>query len=186
MFLDAPVRLLRRINEGFAFVAKYITLSLMAAMTAIILLQVFYRYVLNQPLSWTEEVSRFMMVWMTFLIAPIAYREGSNVSIDMIAALLKGRAHYLLQLLLNILVMVIVVTFMWVLLKERGIVASGWGRTASSVNITMFWVYLAMPVGIGIMVLVSLELILDDIRHIIDPHKPDTPQDHPDPSRQQE
>ena len=158
----------------------------MAAMTAIILLQVFFRYVLNQPLSWTEEVSRFMMVWLTFLIAPIAYRQGWNVSIDILSSLFKGRAHYVLQLLLNVLVLVIVVTFLQILLKKGGIVAGGWGRTASSVPMRMFWVYLAMPVGIGIMVLVAIELILDDIRHIINPQAPETPQDHPDPSHQQE
>lgn len=180
--LDKSIALLQRVNQGFAWIGKYLSLSLMATMTVIILLQVFYRYVLNAPLSWTEEVARFMMVWMTFLIAPIAYRKGWNVAIDMFSAMLKGRAHYVLQLVLDILVMLIIVMFLKILLEERGIVARGWGRSASSFDMTMFWVYLAMPVGVGAMALVGLELILDGIRHVIDPSRGDDPHLPQDPS----
>lgn len=180
--LDKSIAVLQSLNQGFAWVGKYLSLSLMAAMTVIILLQVFYRYVLNAPLPWTEEVARFLMVWMTFLIAPIAYRQGWNVAIDMFSDLLKGRAHYLLQLLIDVLVMLIIVMFLKVLLEERGILARGWGRSASSVDMTMFWVYLAMPVGVGAMALVALELILDSLRQLLNPGR--GPDAHPpqDPS----
>lgn len=178
--LDKSIALLRGINQGFAWIGKHLSLSLMAVMTVIILLQVFYRYVLNAPLSWTEEAARFMMVWMTFLIAPIAYRQGWNVAIDMFSAMLKGRARYVLQLVIDLLVMLIIIMFLKILLEKQGIVARGWGRSASSFEMTMFWVYLAMPVGVGAMVLVGLELILDGVRHILDPGRGDdahTPQD---------
>ena len=51
-------------------------------MVIVILVQVFFRYVLNNALPWPDEVARFLMLWMTGLIAPSAYRWGGFVSIE--------------------------------------------------------------------------------------------------------
>ena len=62
-------------------------------MTLVILYQVFMRYVLNDPPTWSEEMSRFMMVWMTFLVAPIAYRRGMNVAIETLSRYPRRKAR---------------------------------------------------------------------------------------------
>lgn len=61
----------------------------LAAITLVILLQVFYRYVLNSPLSWPEEAARYVMVWMTFPAAGTPssfYSIGPHCCIPSIAA----------------------------------------------------------------------------------------------------
>ena len=57
-------------------------------MVIVILLQVFFRYVLNNALPWPDELARFLMLWMTGFIAPSAYRWGGFVSIEMLPQLL--------------------------------------------------------------------------------------------------
>ena len=57
----------------------------LALMVAVILTQVFCRYVLNNALPWPDEAARFLMLWMTGLMAPSAYRWGGFVSIGMLA-----------------------------------------------------------------------------------------------------
>lgn len=55
---------------------KLIVATLLAVMTALILLQVFFRYVLNSPLVWAEELARLNMIWMAFLGA--AWPSGAD------------------------------------------------------------------------------------------------------------
>ena len=57
-------------------------------MVVIILIQVYFRYVLNSALPWPDEAARFLMLWMTGFIAPSAYRWGGFVSIEMLFRML--------------------------------------------------------------------------------------------------
>ncbi len=58
-----------KIGRNLAWIAIFL-------MVIVILLQVFFRYVLNNALPWPDELARFLMLWMTGFIAPSAYRWG--------------------------------------------------------------------------------------------------------------
>ena len=75
---------LGKLNYAVASAAKNLAGGLLALMLGMILAQVFFRYVLNDSLAWTEELAKFAMVWVACLVAPWAYREHLNVSIQMI------------------------------------------------------------------------------------------------------
>lgn len=53
-------------------------------MAAVVALQVFFRYVLNHSLFWSEELARYLLVWLTFLGATVAYRRQANPGIDVL------------------------------------------------------------------------------------------------------
>ena len=76
-FLEKINTFFLRIGRQFAWIAIFL-------MVVVIMIQVFFRYVLNNALPWPDEVARFLMLWMTGLIAPSAYRWGGFVSIDML------------------------------------------------------------------------------------------------------
>jgi len=65
-------------NRGFekALIIGFI------AMTAIIFLQVIFRYFLLQSLSWSEEVARYLFVWLTFLGASVVARSRSHIMVE--------------------------------------------------------------------------------------------------------
>lgn len=170
---------LGRFNALFASAARLAALSLVAVMTAAVLLQVFFRYVLNRPISWTEEFSIFAMIWMAFLVAPIAYRSGANVSIGVIRDLFKGRAFAVLQIVLTVLILAILV----ILFRHSLFyVQRGFGSTATSLPVTMGWIYIAMPLGLGGMVAVGLELLLRGLHELFRPAEPLPPlPGHPAP-----
>ena len=69
-------------------------------MVLVILIQVFFRYALNNALPWPDEFARFLMLWMTGFIAPSAYRWGGFVSIDMLKDLLPRKIGLFINLLL--------------------------------------------------------------------------------------
>ena len=160
---------LGRFNELFAKAAGLVALSLVGLMTAAVLVQVLFRYALNSPISWTEEFSIFSMIWMAFLVAPIAYRSGANVSIGVIRDLFAGRALAVLQIVLTLLILAILA----VLFRHSLFyVQRGFGSTATSLPVTMGWIYLAMPLGLGGMIAVGLELLLRGLHELIGPALP--------------
>lgn len=102
--LIAPLHALNtalgRLGHGFTVVA-------MGVMVFVIILQVFFRYVLNNALPWPDEAARFFMLWMTGLIAPVAYRRGGFVAIDMLGRALPARIGGALGLALLAVAMVV-------------------------------------------------------------------------------
>ena len=79
---------LRLMNEGALAVGRAIGIVAVALMVVAILIQVFYRYALNNALPWPDEAARFCMLWMTGLMAPTAFRRGGFVAIDTLVVLL--------------------------------------------------------------------------------------------------
>lgn len=78
---------MRRLSDFANRVLGHLLFGLGLTMAAIVSAQVFARYLLNNSIFWSEELSRFLLIWLTFLGAPYAYRLGAHASID----LLRGR-----------------------------------------------------------------------------------------------
>lgn len=61
----------------------YVLAILFGATILVVAAQVLFRYVVNESLAWTEEVSRYLFVWMTFLGAALALRDATHIRIDL-------------------------------------------------------------------------------------------------------
>ena len=95
--------LLEKVNTFFLRIGRQFAWIAMFLMVVVIMVQVFFRYVLNNALPWPDEVARFLMLWMTGLIAPSAYRWGGFVSIDLLERFLPKLISTLLTLFLLII-----------------------------------------------------------------------------------
>ena len=84
---------LQVINDVVLKTGRDIAVVAMVLMVVAILIQVFFRYILNNALPWPDEAARFMMLWMTGLIAASAYRRGGFVAIDMVENLMSRLCH---------------------------------------------------------------------------------------------
>ncbi len=141
-------------------------------MVLIILAQVFFRYVLNDALPWSEEAAKFLMLWMTGLIAPTAYRLGGFVSIDMVVRALPRMMGGIILLVLLFLAGLVLTTGFSLGWNH---VNSGWLFYSSSLKIPLdafemkpfklklAWMYMSLLVGVGLLILVNVELILRSI-----------------------
>lgn len=171
--------ILLRIGRNIAWVC-------MGLMVLIIILQVFCRYVLNNALPWPDEAARFLMLWMTALVAPSAYRWGGFVSIDLVKDMLPLRLGRLLTLILLFFALMVLVVGFQLGLKH---VESGWLFASSTlklplevfglglVRLKLAWMYMSLPVGIAMMILVNIEISLKTIVGLIDPSI-EVPSDH--------
>ncbi len=67
-------------------------------MVVVVAAQVFCRYVLNHSLFWSEELARYLLVWLTFLGATVAYHRRAHPSIDILAARVGPRGGRVLAI----------------------------------------------------------------------------------------
>jgi TRAP-type C4-dicarboxylate transport system permease small subunit len=77
---------------------KNVLIVLMVALVASVSWQVISRYVFSSPSSWTEEVARFLMIWVGLLGAAYAFRTGVHLGLDLLPNKLSGRSAEILKL----------------------------------------------------------------------------------------
>ncbi|MCB9943830.1 MAG: TRAP transporter small permease subunit [Geminicoccaceae bacterium] len=164
--IAGAIHVLASINKAVSAVARVVSLSLMGIMLAIMVTAVFFRYVLNDSLTWSEDVLLMMAIWMTFCVAPIAYRVGSNVSLDTLASRLHGRVAHGLGFMTHLLILLLLV---FLAIQTIGFIQRGWQIRANTVPIQMAWIYMIMPAAFIAMILAGMERGLRDLVGIIDP-----------------
>ncbi|MEQ9814565.1 MAG: TRAP transporter large permease subunit [Azospirillaceae bacterium] len=79
-------------RNGLAAILETATVILLIVTVIVAVLQVFFRYVLNDSLSWPEELVRWCFVWMVFLGLPLGIARDSHINIDLVSRRLEGRA----------------------------------------------------------------------------------------------
>ena len=144
-------------NTALLLVCKYLIIILVAVIAAILIAAVFFRYGLNSALSWAEESSKYLMVWLTFLGTPIALRHFGHINIDLLLKVLPPRLKQFFYLVVSL---IICFTMAIIFLKGWSFAQMGARQVASSFNISMWYMYIAVPLGAALTFLVALEQAL--------------------------
>ncbi len=107
--------------------------------------QIITRFVLERPAEWTEVLIRFSLIWMVFLGIPAAFRAGAMVSVDVLYRWSPPKMRRVLDWVVTFAALALIgVIFWWGLdYANRGKVQSMMGLE----DVSMFWAYIAMPVG---------------------------------------
>jgi TRAP-type C4-dicarboxylate transport system permease small subunit len=119
---------------------------LMLALAASLgMFQVLMRFVFEQPAEWTEVIIRFSLIWMVFLGLPEAFRVGAMVSIDLALRLSPPAVQRVLNAIIAIASLTLLLFIIWYGwdYAQRGKVQT----VAGLEDMSMFWAYLALPVG---------------------------------------
>jgi TRAP-type transport system small permease protein len=151
--------LIRRLTWGI----ERVLILLSIAIAVVVFLQVVFRYVLRQPLFWSEELPRYLLIWMSFLAAAVAQKQDAHINITLCLAPLAPRARRILQLLTN----GIVLGFLGILVYSGGLVTNITAHHRSTaLQLPMGFVYAALPVGACLMMLYLVLQIVDGVRRL--------------------
>lgn len=177
--LDWVLRLVSALNSFVLRIGRTISWMALAAMVAVILCQIFFRYVLNNALPWPDEAARFLMLWMTGLIAPLAYRHGGFVAIQTVPEMLPPTAFRIFTIFLLLVMALVLVTA----------IRLGWAHTMGfggnfnssslripldmfgleSIRVKLRYMYASLLVCIGLLLMVNVELVLRNVLEILRP-----------------
>lgn len=164
-------------NGAVVAVGRWIGALCLGLMVVVILLQVFFRYALNNALPWPEETSRFLMLWSTALMAPTAFRRGGFVAIDMVIRLLP-RAWVAA---LSVFLMAVILLVLWVAIGIGWSEVTGLGgrfetdslRVPVSLDLSVWmkvpksWMMASLLVGLVLLFMVAIELFLRNLYMLV-------------------
>ena len=113
-------------------------------MLVVVLAQVVFRYVLAHPLPWSEELARYLMIWVACLAASEAYAKGSHVGVTLIVNAIRPSLRKIMILIIHLAVCVLmgVIVYQGFALSLMQV-----DQLSPAMELPMTWPYIAVPVG---------------------------------------
>lgn len=143
-------------------IEEYLVVPLVGVMTVVTILQVIFRYIVKGSLPWSEELARYLMVWVTFVGASIGVKRGAHVGIEALVLALPKRA----QIIVKYLGIVISIIFCIVVfgaslgILQRQIAGH---QVSPAMRIPMWWAYAAIPVGTFLMTVRFIQTLVKTV-----------------------
>jgi len=150
---------IERWTTGFATLVACLMLAIASGLG---MYQIVTRFVLEQPAEWTEILIRLSLIWMVFMGIPAAFRQGAMVSVDVLYRWSPVKVKRLLDWVVCVAALLLIAVIIW----------WGWdyalrGRVQSMAgleSISMFWGYVAMPIG-------AMFCVIGIIGNLMDPQR---------------
>ncbi|MBY7144476.1 TRAP transporter small permease [Virgibacillus sp. NKC19-3] len=144
--MDAYLNFIDRVNN----VVKYLVSILFIALVVLVFMQVVTRFIINYPLSWTEEISRYLMIYIVFIGSALAVRTNEHIAIDFLLEIISPKN----KKRLNIITLFISVLF-FAMLTYFGfqLTLIVFDQATPTLQFSMAWAYAAIPAGSLLMIL---------------------------------
>lgn len=143
-------------------IPEIILAILFGGMIVVMALGVFFRYVLNNSLSWNIELARYIFTWATFLGAVIALRDGVHIRIDLLIDRVPPKIRTILDIFNHVLVLIFSLTIVWLGIE---FVQRTSGKISPALSLPTNYVYhAALPVTFVLGVYYAAKKVLQDIR----------------------
>ena len=157
-------KVLKKVANWTDWVAEKILIFLMGVMLLSVLVQIFYRYIfshfIHYSLPYTEELARYVSIWIVYLGIAVGLKEGIHISFDLLYKKLspKGqRQLYVLGRIMMLYFISVILIVGWNLLDRIS------SNISSAMRIPMVWAYSAPWIGSWLVLLRLLVQLLDAI-----------------------
>ncbi len=144
-------------------ITKYVLVFLMGLLVVDVVWQVFTRYVLASPSIFTDELARFLLIWVSFLGAAYASGQHMHLSIDLLSHRLSPAGQKKLAIFIHCIVLLFVITVLVIGGSVLVYYIYIYGQLSSSLQIPIAYVYSIGPIS-GLLILYYK---LSDIKRIV-------------------
>ncbi len=141
------------------------------ALAAVVFLQFFTRYVLNDSLGWTEEIARFLLIAVTFIGSIMAVRKGSHIAVEILYRWMPRPLRRVLQSIVDVVSVVFYGALTWFTYQLSG-------RTYQkmvSIDVPKSWVYYGVTACFALMTMYAVGVAFRHIRtgtsRLVDPER---------------
>ena len=135
-------------------VNRWALIAMMGSMACLVFANVVSRYVFNHSIIWVEELTQYQMIWITFLGAGLALREGRHVAVDILEDYLPEGVRRAVRTVIGILILGFLLT---ILILGMQIAQFTWNQETPVMNVPTGIPYLGVPIGA---LLCALHLVL--------------------------
>lgn len=151
---------------------------MLAGIVIIMGVQVFFRYVLNDSIIWAEEMSRYLLIWITFLFLGIAFQKGEMISLSIVLRLVPRPILLILTLFAygaSLLMLSLLVWYGFQFAEVNSIqtlpafdfIWSSIAGAGATLDVSSFWLYVSVPVGAAMLAVHILLHAIIRVRKIV-------------------
>lgn len=150
---------LKRFSDAADRVVTLCVILILLGLTAVVTLQIIAR-VFFEAFSWTEELSRYLLVWSTFLGASMGFKRGSHVAITFVVNLFSAGPRKWLSILIHALALLF---FLVGIVYGIQMIQQQVYQISPAMGLSMRIVYLAIPLGFATMMIHVFPLLLEEV-----------------------
>ncbi len=136
---------------------------ILSAMTVLVFASVVLRYVMNSPVTWSEELASLLFAWITFMGAFVGFRSRSHIAIDTLVVFLPPAVRGAIRCMVDAVVLCVLGLFVW---QGVRLCATTWGLEFPAMEISRGYLYLSLPLGAALMIAAVVEQWRDARRMI--------------------
>ncbi|MCJ7705704.1 MAG: TRAP transporter small permease [Desulfobacterales bacterium] len=154
---------LRQISGKLSLLSEkavyYTLVVMMIVMTLTVIVQVFLRYVFSFSLSWSEEVARYLMIWVAFLGGSLALQKGLHIGVELFLVRVSSRTRRWVSILSKMFILIFLIYLTIGGLKITWAVRD---QSSPALLFSMAYAYLSAPVGGFFMALQTIHSLIED------------------------
>lgn len=149
----------KKFYHGLFILEKYIGMALLIAMVVAVVLQVVFRYVVGKPLTWTEEASRFLFVWLIMLQVGHCIKEKAHIKVEMFVDLMPRKIQWILDKVMKVIALVF---FLYLIPYAFQLTVAQHKILSTALQIPYSYIYGTVGIGSILVVLHIIESLLFD------------------------
>lgn len=138
-------------------ILEIVAVVLLTCMIVSLVLQVFTRFVLNNPASWTEAVARYAFIWVIMLGCSMCVANGSHATVSLLNDSLHGNIKKVHKVIIELFVIACAATLMY---QAFQLIPKTGKSIIPVLKIPMSYIYAALPVGMAGTILNCVDRIL--------------------------
>lgn len=154
-------KMLPKLKKWFDKVIFFLIVLIVGVLTATSFLQVVARYIFQKPPSWSEELARYLFIWLVFIAASIGFKRGVHLGVDFFVSLLPPSVRKVVKIGTYAFLGFLLATVAWVGLEMIQMVNF---QLSPAMRMPMSWVYAAIPAGALLMFLEVIIILANSIR----------------------
>ena len=130
---------------------EYLAIGVVAMTSVIIVVQVFFRYVLNSSIGWSDEIMGFLLVWITFTGAVLALEDRSHIGVDFLVNFFPVRYKWIIISFIDLLILIFLLIFTY---NGGKLCIKLYSNYAISLPISMSIIYFVLPLSGFLMIMI--------------------------------
>lgn len=152
---------MKKLDNILSKIEQYFIGILILIITMILFINVVLRY-FNMSFEWAEEFARYGIVWVTFIGASVCIYKGAHIGVDALLSFLSNRGKKVLTLI-TIILAVIFTAFFTLQSLNLTLKVLETGQVSSTIEVSMAYIYGAMPVGGALMLIRYIQQLIKTI-----------------------
>ncbi|MDA8235668.1 MAG: TRAP transporter small permease [Clostridia bacterium] len=142
--------------------ASYVVMVAAFVMTVIVIIQVSCRYFLGFSIFWSEELARYLLVWITFLGGSVAFKHAQLASINFVTDRLPEKLRAIVSLVAQLIILGFLITATVYGFKQS-FAPSVLTQVSPALRMPMMYNYLAVPISFGVMCIHCLDNLFKEL-----------------------